>query len=137
LISCARGRVAINFDESTALAAIFLQMRQLLWGSDRDGSLKKRHAHRTARRQMMVWNTAVSQLANTSRRKLLATVLMYAASLTVRPTSVAGDETKTSTHPTQRIDPMTFVTTKEACRFFTRTGGRSLRSPLSFTTVGH
>lgn len=47
----------------------------------------------------MAWNNSVSRLANTSRRKVLATALTYAISLTVRSTSAAGKETKVSTSP--------------------------------------
>jgi len=38
----------------------------------------------------MAWNNSVSGLANTSRRKVLATTLLYAISLTVHSTSAAG-----------------------------------------------
>jgi non-heme chloroperoxidase len=81
---------------------------------------------------MMVWNATVSHLANTSRRKLLATVLTYAASLTVRPTSVAGEEPKTSTQPAERIDPMTFVTTKDGVQIFYKDWGPKSAQPIVF-----
>ena len=80
----------------------------------------------------MVWNATVSHLANTSRRKLLATVLTYAASLTVRPTSVAGEEPKTSTQPAERIDPMTFVTTKDGVQIFYKDWGPKSAQPIVF-----
>ncbi len=37
-------------------------------------------------------NSSINRLAHLSRRKMLATMLLYAASLTVRPTSAAGRE---------------------------------------------
>jgi non-heme chloroperoxidase len=131
-VDVVRAIVPRSIGKSAALAAISLQAGQLLWRSNTDGFARKRHAHPTARRRMMVWNAAVSQLANSSRRKLLATVLTYAASLTVRPTSVAGGETKTSTHPTQRIDPMNFATTKDGVQIFYKDWGPKSAQPIVF-----
>jgi len=61
----------------------------------------------------MAWNNSACRLANTSRRKVLATSLMSAISLTVRSPSVPGKETRISTDPAERSDPMTSVTTKD------------------------
>ena len=40
----------------------------------------------------MVRNKSISQLATTSRRKVLASALIYATSLTVRSSSATGKE---------------------------------------------
>jgi non-heme chloroperoxidase len=61
----------------------------------------------------MAWNNSACRLANTSRRKVLATSLMSTISLTVRSPSVPGKETRISTDPAERSDPMTSVTTKD------------------------
>ena len=44
----------------------------------------------------MFWTNSTSRLVNLSRRKLLATAPVYALSMTVRSSSAAGEETKTS-----------------------------------------
>lgn len=80
----------------------------------------------------MAWNNSVSRLANASRRKVLATTLMYATSLTVRSTSAAGKDTRNSTYPTQRTDPMTFVTTKDGVRIFYKDWGPKSGQPIVF-----
>jgi len=71
----------------------------------------------------MTRNNSLNRLANISRRKVLATTMMYAISLTVRSTSATGKETEVSTSPTQRIDPMTTVTTKDGVQIFCNDGG--------------
>jgi len=80
----------------------------------------------------MAWNNSVSRLANASRRKVLATTLMYATSLTVRSTSAAGKETRISTHPAQRTDPMTFITTKDGAQIFYKDWGPKFAQPIVF-----
>jgi len=80
----------------------------------------------------MAWNNSVSRLANTSRRKILATTLMYAFSLTVRSSSAAGKETTASTYPAQRTDPMTSVTTKDGVQIFYKDWGPKTAQPIVF-----
>jgi non-heme chloroperoxidase len=82
---------------------------------------------------MMAWNNnSLSRLASFSRRKALATSVLYAASLTLRSTSVAGEETNTSTLTTQRTGPMTFVTTRDGVQIFYKDWGPKLAQPLFF-----
>jgi non-heme chloroperoxidase len=57
---------------------------------------------------------------------------MYAISLTVRSTSAAGKETKISTSPTQRIDPMTSITTKDGVQIFYKDWGPKSAQPIVF-----
>ena len=54
----------------------------------------------------MVWKNFVGPRAITSRRRVLASAVMYGLSLTVRFTSTAGDETEISTQAAQRTNPM-------------------------------
>ena len=80
----------------------------------------------------MTWNNSVSRRVNTSRRKVLATALMYAISVSLRSTSVAGKETKVSTLGAQRTDPMTYVTTKDAAQIFYKDWGPKTAQPIVF-----
>src|SRR5438094_414053 len=80
----------------------------------------------------MAWNNSVSQLATTSRRKVLASALIYATSLTVRSSSATGKETEISTSPTQRTDPMTTVTTKDGVQIFYKDWGPKSAQPIVF-----
>ena len=80
----------------------------------------------------MTRNNSLSRFANISRRKVLATTLMYAMSLTVRSSSATGKETEISTSPTQRIDPMTSVTTKDGVQIFYKDWGPKSAQPIVF-----
>jgi non-heme chloroperoxidase len=71
----------------------------------------------------MAWNSSVSRLADTSRRKVLTTSLMSAVSLTVHSTSVAGKEPRISTGSAERSDPTTSVTTKDGVQIFYKDWG--------------
>jgi non-heme chloroperoxidase len=115
-----------------AIEAIALQVQQSLWGSGTHSSLDIVVPTPTTRRRTMAWNNSVSGLANTSRRKVLATTLLYAISLTVRSTSAAGKETKVSHLLTQRIDPMTSITTKDGVQIFYKDWGPKSAQPVVF-----
>jgi non-heme chloroperoxidase len=80
----------------------------------------------------MAWNNSACQLANTSRRKVLATSLMSAISLAVRSTSVAGKETRISTDPAERSDPTTSVTTKDGVQIFYKDWGPKSAQAIVF-----
>jgi non-heme chloroperoxidase len=80
----------------------------------------------------MAWNNSASRFANSSRRKVLATSLMSAISLTVRSTSVAGKETRISTEPAQRSDPTTSVTTKDGVQIFYKDWGPKSAQAIVF-----
>jgi non-heme chloroperoxidase len=79
----------------------------------------------------MTRNNSLSRFANISRRKVLATTLMYAMSLTVRSSSATGKETEISS-PTQRNDPMTSVTTKDGVQIFYKDWGPKSAQPIMF-----
>ena len=60
----------------------------------------------------MISNNFVSRLAVTSRRKALATALVYGLSLSVRFTSAAGEEVEIPAHSPQRAaHPMISIMT--------------------------
>ncbi len=80
----------------------------------------------------MAWISSVNRLANTSRRKILATTLMYAASMTVRSTSAAGEETKASPRPTEGSGAITSVTTTDGVRIFYKDWGPKSAQPIFF-----
>ena len=80
----------------------------------------------------MTRNHSLSRLAHISRRKVLATTLMYAISLTVRSTSATGKETEVATSPTRRIDPMTSVTTNDGVQIFYKDWGPKSAQPIMF-----
>jgi hypothetical protein len=54
----------------------------------------------------MVWKNFTSQLAITSRRKVLATAIVYAISVIVHFISPVGEGTETPTHSVQRTNPL-------------------------------
>jgi non-heme chloroperoxidase len=80
----------------------------------------------------MAWNNSACQLANASRRKVLATSLMSAISLTVRSPSVAGKETRISADPAERSDPTTSVTTKDGVQIFYKDWGPKSAQAIVF-----
>jgi len=57
----------------------------------------------------MTWKNFVGPLAITSRRRVVASALMYGLSLTVRFTSGAGDETEIPAQAAQSNNPMTSI----------------------------
>jgi non-heme chloroperoxidase len=61
---------------------------------------------------------------------------MYAISLTIRSASAAGKEREVLTSSTQRMDPMTKVTTKDGVQIFYKDWGPKSPSPLFFITAG-
>jgi hypothetical protein len=84
-----------------ALAAISLQAGQSLWRSRSFDPLDHRDAHTiNGQRQMMTWKKCIALLASATRRRAIATALMYGLSLGVRFTSAAGEEVEI---PTQAL----------------------------------
>ena len=74
---------------------------------------------------------SVSRLASTSRRKILATTLMYAASVTVRSTSAAGSDIKIAALSTGN-DVTTSVTTSDGVKIFYKDWGPRSAQPIVF-----
>jgi non-heme chloroperoxidase len=80
----------------------------------------------------MVRNVPLSRLADTSRRKVLATPLMSAISLTLRSSSAAGEETNDSKSRAQWTDPMSSVSTKDGVQIFYKDWGPKSAQPIFF-----
>jgi non-heme chloroperoxidase len=80
----------------------------------------------------MAWNVPLNQLANTSRRKVLATSVMSAISLSVRSSTATGEESNRSKSSAQWPDPMTSVTTKDGVRIFYKDWGPKSAQPIVF-----
>jgi non-heme chloroperoxidase len=79
----------------------------------------------------MISKNLFSGLA-TSRRNLLASTLICATSLTVRPSSAIGKERDHSMSPTQGSDPTTSVTTKDGVQIFYKDWGAKSAQPIVF-----
>jgi non-heme chloroperoxidase len=80
----------------------------------------------------MAWNRSVSQLPNITRRKILATTMMYATSLTIRSSSAAGTEEAASPHIAAGADPMISVRTKDGVEIFYKDWGPKTAQPIVF-----
>ena len=103
--------------EAHALAAIALQVRQSLWGSRRSGPARTSPCpHQQRRRQTMIWKNFVGRLAITSRRRGVATAVMYGLSLTVRFTSATGEEVEIPPQAAQSTHPMISIMTRDGSR---------------------
>lgn len=77
----------------------------------------------------MLLNKPINQIANTTRRKILATSVMSAISLTVRSSTATSEETKSLV---QSTNPMTFVTTKDGVQIFYKDWGPKSGQPIVF-----
>jgi non-heme chloroperoxidase len=85
----------------------------------------------------MTWNSVIKRLANMSRRKLLATTLIYAASMTVRSSSATGKESGVLSHTPTTEDPVSSmptssITTKDGADIFYRDWGSKSAQPIVF-----
>jgi hypothetical protein len=104
--------------EPQALAAIALQVRQSLWRSRSSDPLD--HAVPTSNRmeKKMIWKSIVRPRAIASRRRFVATALVYGLSLAVRFTSAAGEETEVPPQAAQGTYPMTSIVINDGARTF-------------------
>lgn len=80
----------------------------------------------------MTWNSSISRLADLSRRKLLATTLLYAASMIVRSSAAAGTETGMLSHTGNATDPTSFIATSDGGQIFYRDWGAKSAQPIVF-----
>ncbi len=80
----------------------------------------------------MTWKSSISRLARLSRRKLLATTLLYAASMTVRSSAAAGKETDMLSRTTDMADLTSSITTNDGAQIFYRDWGAKSAQPIVF-----
>jgi hypothetical protein len=66
----------------------------------------------------MAWKNLVGPHAITSRRRVVASALMYGLTLTVRFTSPTGDETENPAQATQGINPMSSIMINDGGQLF-------------------
>ena len=73
----------------------------------------------------MTWKTFVNRLAITSRRRGLATAVIYGLSLAVRFTSAAGEEVEIPAQSVQRTHPVISIMTRDHASLPYQDWGRS------------
>ena len=66
----------------------------------------------------MAWKNFVGPNAITSRRRVVASALMYGLSLTVRFTSPTGEEAENSAQATQGKNPMSSIVINDGAQIF-------------------
>jgi hypothetical protein len=66
----------------------------------------------------MAWNDFIGAHAITSRRRVVASALMYGLSLTVRFTSPMGEEAEYSTQAASGIKPMSSIMINDGSQLF-------------------
>lgn len=84
------------------------------------------------RKLQMALITSVSRLATTSRRKILATTLMSAASMTIRSTSAVGSDMKAAALSIGKNDVAASVTTRDGVNIFYKDWGPKSAQPIVF-----
>ncbi len=80
----------------------------------------------------MVRNVPLNQLANTSRRKVLATSVMSAISLSVRSSTAVGEESSQSKSAARSTNPIASVTTRDGVQIFYKDWGPKSAQPIVF-----
>jgi len=66
----------------------------------------------------MAWKNFVGALAIGSRRRLVATTIVYGLSLTVRLTSATSEEAQISAQPVPSTNPMNSIMINDSARSF-------------------
>jgi hypothetical protein len=79
----------------------------------------------------MTWKSFVGPLAVTSRRRALASALVYGLSLAVRFTSPTGEETEDPAQSVRRTSPMTSVMIKDRAQVFYEEWGAKSAQPTA------
>ena len=103
--------VSSNLSTGTAIAL----------GQSQIGSAKKRskrRSHQQPEETKMAWKILIGPHAIASRRRIVASALMYGLSLTVRFTSATGDETENPTQAAQSTNPMPSIMIKDGVPTF-------------------
>jgi hypothetical protein len=83
----------------------------------------------------MAWKNFVGPYAITSRRRVVASALLYGLSLTVRLTSATGEDTESPVQTAQIAHPMTSIMIKESAQIFSKDWARSPLNRLSSITA--
>jgi hypothetical protein len=83
----------------------------------------------------MAWKNLIGPHAITSRRRVVASALIYGLSLTVRLTSATGEDTESPAQTVQIVHPMTSIMIKESAQIFSRDWARSPLNQLSSITA--
>jgi hypothetical protein len=80
----------------------------------------------------MIWKNFVTPLAITSRRRVVASAVIYGLSLAVRFTSAAGEEVEIPTQSPQRARPMISIMTGDAAQLPYQDWGPKSAQPIVF-----
>ena len=80
----------------------------------------------------MTWKNVVNPLAITSRRRVVASAVIYGLSLAVRFTSAAGEEVEIPAQSPQRAHPMIFIMTRNDARLPYQDWGPKSAQPIVF-----
>lgn len=80
----------------------------------------------------MIPNNTLKRLAATSRRKLLASSLLYATSLTVRSSSATGAESRSAAALANESATASFATTSDGVKVFYQDWGPKNAQPIMF-----
>ena len=80
----------------------------------------------------MIWKNFVNRLAITSRRRGLATAVVYGLSLAVRFTSATGEEMEIPAQSAQRAHPMISIMTRDDAQLPYQDWGSKSAQPIVF-----
>jgi hypothetical protein len=80
----------------------------------------------------MIWKNFVNPLAITSRRRVVASAVIYGLSLAVRFTSATGEEVEIPAQSPQRAHPMISIMTRNGAQFPFQDWGPKSTQPIVF-----
>ena len=80
----------------------------------------------------MIWKNVVSLIAITSRRRAVATAIVYGLSLAVRFTSATGEEMEIPAQSVQRTNPVMSILTKDGAQLPYADWGPNAAQPIFF-----
>ena len=80
----------------------------------------------------MAWKNLIGPCAITSRRRVVASALLYGLSLSVRFTSAAGEEVEIPAQSVQRTNPVMSILTKDGAQLPYADWGPNAAQPIFF-----
>jgi hypothetical protein len=80
----------------------------------------------------MAWKKFIGPLAITSRRRVVASAVLYGLSLSIRFTSAAGEEMQVPAQSVQRAHPMIFITTRDGTQLPYQDWGPKAAQPIVY-----